>query len=198
VVIKNTIFWDITPCSPLSVNRRFGGTYRLHLQSYACHLLLLWFLARYFFEPEDRGDIFLRNVSWNSTDYTALYPRTWYSSILEKFTELFNNLNFQRNNTAVTEHKGSNPTNRKVCHWHELSQFYLHPILTINFGRIRLNDVLPTPFRSSNWTFSKMVSPPQSCIHPPPPLCPARHSLSEFSIATMLGESFCLLEYNAV
>jgi hypothetical protein len=25
-------FWDITPCSPLSVNRRFGGTYHLHLQ----------------------------------------------------------------------------------------------------------------------------------------------------------------------
>jgi hypothetical protein len=30
--IKSTIFWDITPCSPLSVNRRFGGTYRFHLQ----------------------------------------------------------------------------------------------------------------------------------------------------------------------
>jgi hypothetical protein len=25
-------FWDITPCSPLKVNRRFGGTHRLHLQ----------------------------------------------------------------------------------------------------------------------------------------------------------------------
>jgi hypothetical protein len=30
--LKNTIFWDITPRSPLKVNRRFGGTYRLHLQ----------------------------------------------------------------------------------------------------------------------------------------------------------------------
>jgi hypothetical protein len=30
--IKITIFWDITPCSPLNVNRRFGGTYRLQLQ----------------------------------------------------------------------------------------------------------------------------------------------------------------------
>jgi hypothetical protein len=29
--LKSTIFWDITTCSPLSVNRRFGGTYRLHL-----------------------------------------------------------------------------------------------------------------------------------------------------------------------
>jgi hypothetical protein len=33
VVMKSTNFWDITPCSPLSVNRRFGGTYRLHLQA---------------------------------------------------------------------------------------------------------------------------------------------------------------------
>jgi hypothetical protein len=32
VIMKITIFWDITPCSPLSVNRRFGGTYCLHLQ----------------------------------------------------------------------------------------------------------------------------------------------------------------------
>jgi hypothetical protein len=32
VVVKSTIFRDITPCSPLSVNRRFEGTYRPHLQ----------------------------------------------------------------------------------------------------------------------------------------------------------------------
>jgi hypothetical protein len=32
VVMKSTIFWDITLCSPLKVNRRFGRTYRLHLQ----------------------------------------------------------------------------------------------------------------------------------------------------------------------
>jgi hypothetical protein len=30
--IKSTIFWDITPCSALKVNRRFGGTCRLHFQ----------------------------------------------------------------------------------------------------------------------------------------------------------------------
>jgi hypothetical protein len=32
VSMKNTFFWDIMPCSQLSVNRRFGGTYRPHLQ----------------------------------------------------------------------------------------------------------------------------------------------------------------------
>jgi hypothetical protein len=26
VVMKSIIFWHITPCSPLSVNQRFGGT----------------------------------------------------------------------------------------------------------------------------------------------------------------------------
>jgi hypothetical protein len=30
--MKSSVFWDIGPCSPLKVNRRFGGTYRLHLQ----------------------------------------------------------------------------------------------------------------------------------------------------------------------
>jgi hypothetical protein len=30
--MKSTLFWGITPCNPLKVNRRFGGAYRLHLQ----------------------------------------------------------------------------------------------------------------------------------------------------------------------
>jgi hypothetical protein len=30
--MKRTIIWDITSYSPLKVNRRFGGTYDLHLQ----------------------------------------------------------------------------------------------------------------------------------------------------------------------
>jgi hypothetical protein len=32
VVMKSIIFWDMTPCSPLGFDGRFGGTYRLHLQ----------------------------------------------------------------------------------------------------------------------------------------------------------------------
>jgi hypothetical protein len=32
VVMKSIILWDVMPCSLLSCNRRFGGTYRLHLQ----------------------------------------------------------------------------------------------------------------------------------------------------------------------
>jgi hypothetical protein len=32
VVMRSSIFWDITPCSPAKVNRRFEGKYILHLQ----------------------------------------------------------------------------------------------------------------------------------------------------------------------
>jgi hypothetical protein len=31
VTMKNAVFWDVAPCI-FCVNRRFGGTYRLHLQ----------------------------------------------------------------------------------------------------------------------------------------------------------------------
>jgi hypothetical protein len=32
VIVKNSIFWNITPCSQLNVSRCFGGTCRLHLE----------------------------------------------------------------------------------------------------------------------------------------------------------------------
>jgi hypothetical protein len=44
--LKSNIFWDITPCSPLKVNRRLGGTYRS-----VCHLLSRWFLAELIRRP---------------------------------------------------------------------------------------------------------------------------------------------------
>jgi hypothetical protein len=84
---KSCIFWDITPCSPLKGNRRFGGTC-LHLQgriiSRSAALLATCFhagpLLGLFFDPEDGDDMFLRNVCWISTDYTASYPRRYNSS----------------------------------------------------------------------------------------------------------------------
>jgi hypothetical protein len=56
VVMKSSIFCDITPCSPFIVNRRFGGTYRLHLQGQiGC--------VRYSVKAGDNGgDMFLQNV----------------------------------------------------------------------------------------------------------------------------------------
>jgi hypothetical protein len=36
VVMKASVFWDISPCGPLKINRRFGVTYNLHPQGSAC------------------------------------------------------------------------------------------------------------------------------------------------------------------
>jgi hypothetical protein len=48
-IMKISVFWDITPCSPLKVNRLFGVTCRFHLQGWristACYLCHASFLA---------------------------------------------------------------------------------------------------------------------------------------------------------
>jgi hypothetical protein len=59
--LKNCIFWDTRPCSPLNVNRRFGGT-RNQLESRVIYLLHAVFLLGSFIDPEDGGDMFLRNI----------------------------------------------------------------------------------------------------------------------------------------
>jgi hypothetical protein len=59
--MKNVDFWDVAP-GRSCVNRRFGGTDRLHLQGRkirSSHLLTL-VLARGFYYPEDGDDKFLR------------------------------------------------------------------------------------------------------------------------------------------
>jgi hypothetical protein len=38
------------------------------------------FLLGLFLDPEDGVDMYLRNVGWRLTDYTALYPRKYNSS----------------------------------------------------------------------------------------------------------------------
>jgi hypothetical protein len=65
--VEIAVFWDVAPCI-YCVNRRFGGTYRLHLQDRAA-TYSRWFLARGFLYPEDGGDMFLRNVGLHN-----IYP----------------------------------------------------------------------------------------------------------------------------
>jgi hypothetical protein len=60
-----TIFWDLTPCSPVDVHRRFGGTFCFH-----CCQILGGFLLGLFFEYEDGGSVFLGNVG-ELSDYTS-------------------------------------------------------------------------------------------------------------------------------
>jgi hypothetical protein len=67
--MKCSVFCDITPCSQLKVNRRFGGSCRFHLQSSASYLLDAGFFLGLLFDPGDGDDIFLRNIRWLSTDY---------------------------------------------------------------------------------------------------------------------------------
>jgi hypothetical protein len=58
VVMKITVFWDITPCSPLKFNRRFGRTYHLHLQGRKISQQETSVKAGdLFFDPEDGGDV---------------------------------------------------------------------------------------------------------------------------------------------
>jgi hypothetical protein len=53
VVMKSSVFWDIMLYSLLKVNRRFGGTRHLQLQSSVFYLLHAGFLLDLFVEPED-------------------------------------------------------------------------------------------------------------------------------------------------
>jgi hypothetical protein len=64
VVMKSTIFWEIVPCSPLKVNRRFGETdvKAGGKHNSACHPFHVGFLFGVFVDPEDIGDMFFRNV----------------------------------------------------------------------------------------------------------------------------------------
>jgi hypothetical protein len=70
VVMGIYISWDIIPCSPLEVNWRFGETFKagplLAIYFYSCLLIGL------IIDPENGGEIFLREVGWYSTEHTVL------------------------------------------------------------------------------------------------------------------------------
>jgi hypothetical protein len=65
VVMESYILWDITPRSPLKVNRRFGALFDTWFH--------IGFLLGLFFDPEDGGDMFLRNVGLLQMEYTMSY-----------------------------------------------------------------------------------------------------------------------------
>jgi hypothetical protein len=59
VVMKN-----VTPCSLVDIHRHLEETY---------------FLLKIFYDPEDGGNMYFRNVSGILPDYMAFHPRKWYS-----------------------------------------------------------------------------------------------------------------------
>jgi hypothetical protein len=65
VTTKNAVFWDVALCRSC-VNRRFGGTYRLHLQgrrkSQARNQRDSIWQAELGFDPQDGRHMLLRNV----------------------------------------------------------------------------------------------------------------------------------------
>jgi hypothetical protein len=83
--MKSIIFWDMTPCSPLSFNQRFGGTHHLHLQGrrnkFSKHLFACFFLAELISSTLKMEAISSFETSVDTTDCTASYPRRWYSSL---------------------------------------------------------------------------------------------------------------------
>jgi hypothetical protein len=93
VVMKNSIFWDITPSNPLKINRRFGGTC-LHFQGRriiqvrnqcessgtTCHLLSTLFLELAHSLTMKMETKYSSETSVQlSMNYTALYPRRYSS-----------------------------------------------------------------------------------------------------------------------
>jgi hypothetical protein len=58
MVMKSSIFWDITSCSPLKVNQHFGGKCRLHIQvlkrKFLAWLILRPWIWRWHLPPKRR------------------------------------------------------------------------------------------------------------------------------------------------
>jgi hypothetical protein len=81
--MKSTIFWDMTSGSPLKVDRRFGGTYRLHLKIrktcfHPGFLLGLFFFflpwrSRWYVPPKRPGVISQMMALLNQYSETSLY-----------------------------------------------------------------------------------------------------------------------------
>jgi hypothetical protein len=74
--VKNIIFLDLIPYSPVKVYRCFAGTYCLSIQSLTIiktELLATCFLSL-LFEPEDEGISLLQQVGKLLSDCTVSHP----------------------------------------------------------------------------------------------------------------------------
>jgi hypothetical protein len=65
VVMKNSVFWDVTTCSPSKATCFRTGV-----------------LLGLFFDHEGGGYMFFQNVGWLSTDFMALYPIRYHFTFM--------------------------------------------------------------------------------------------------------------------
>jgi hypothetical protein len=80
--MKNDVFWDVTPGSPIEFHRRFGETYCLYLQSKLCRLLeSCWLLSWLTLRTRNECSEFLRNIGEYLPDYTASLARKCYCAL---------------------------------------------------------------------------------------------------------------------
>lgn len=67
--MKFSIFWDVTLCTMIRINRRFGRTQPWTLRTASFY----YFLEYLVFDPDNRSCMIPRNVRCLSQDYKALY-----------------------------------------------------------------------------------------------------------------------------
>jgi hypothetical protein len=76
LTLKNTIFWDLMPWSPVEVHHCFRGTCRLCC---AYCLLLASFILDLLFDPETGGSTLLQSIGEHLPDCLSLHPRRYYT-----------------------------------------------------------------------------------------------------------------------
>jgi hypothetical protein len=87
--MKNSVFWDVTPCGSCD-NRRFGRTCRFHHQGIRCQLLPCSKLTDYF-HTDDGGKTFLRNVCSLNSHATSHPSRRHFSNSISFVTNHYMN-----------------------------------------------------------------------------------------------------------
>jgi hypothetical protein len=76
VTMDSTVFWDVTPCNPLEIHRRFVGSKDKPSRELAGSALLAsCFWLDLLFYPEDGRSTFLRYFVTLVPHYTASHPR---------------------------------------------------------------------------------------------------------------------------
>jgi hypothetical protein len=72
VLMKNSVFWNETPCITWRVNRRFGVIFRLNIQALLATCFQAGLLLGLSFDSEDGDEMLLRNAfdfQWTAWRY---------------------------------------------------------------------------------------------------------------------------------